>query len=139
VTSHPDFDDTPQFDEDADGESANDGAEWHSHWVVLGGDEACGEGGLKVLDIPKGAKPGMPSTWPGLPLMIDSPGYVPNIGGGGMEVRVPLDDLGEVGGVSFDAVTSSLRINQDVRSPLLCVSHVFDIASGDLSLPGKVN
>ncbi len=40
ATSHPDFDDTPLFDEDADGDPANDGASWHSHWVVLAPSEA---------------------------------------------------------------------------------------------------
>jgi hypothetical protein len=34
VTAHPDFDDTPLFDENADGDPANDGKSWHSHWVV---------------------------------------------------------------------------------------------------------
>src|SRR5690606_5584971 len=35
ITAHPDFDDTPLFDENGDGDPANDGADWHSHWVVL--------------------------------------------------------------------------------------------------------
>lgn len=35
ITAHPDFDDTPLFDEDQDGDPNNDGADWHSHWVVL--------------------------------------------------------------------------------------------------------
>lgn len=35
ATSHPDFDDTPLYDEDGDGNPANDGRKWHSHWVVL--------------------------------------------------------------------------------------------------------
>ena len=48
VTSHPDFDDTPLQDENGDGDPGNDGDVWHSHWVVLGPDEACGAGALKV-------------------------------------------------------------------------------------------
>lgn len=35
ATSHPDFDDTPLYDEDGDGDATNDGALWHTHWVVL--------------------------------------------------------------------------------------------------------
>ena len=50
ITAHPDFDDTPLYDEDRDGDPANDGAEWHSHWVVLVEDPACGAG-LKVRDV----------------------------------------------------------------------------------------
>ena len=50
VTAHPDFDDTPLFDENGDGDPSNDGANWHSHWVVLAEDKAC-TGGLKVRDV----------------------------------------------------------------------------------------
>jgi len=46
ATSHPDFDDTPLYDEDGDGDPANDGTKWHSHWVVLTPTEQCGEGAL---------------------------------------------------------------------------------------------
>lgn len=139
VTSHPDFDDTPLFDENGDGDFNNDGDVWHSHWVVLAPDEACGKGALKVVDIPKDAKPKLPKTWPGLPILIDSPGWTPRFKDGTLEVRVPFDDIGIVNAASFDGVTAALRVNASVHSPLLCVADVFKVASGDLSLPGKVN
>nr|WP_315260710.1 hypothetical protein [uncultured Duganella sp.] len=139
VTSHPDFDDTPLYDENGDGNLANDGDLWHSHWVVLKPDEACGPGALKVVDIPEGAKPKLPRTWPGLPLLIDSPGYTPVFKGGTVEVKVPFDDIGVVTAAGFDGVTSALRVNASVHSPLLCVVDVFKVASGKLTLPGKVN
>ena len=139
VTSHPDFDDTPLFDENGDGNTKNDGNVWHSHWVVLQTDEACGKGALKVVDIPEGATPRLPKTWPGLPLLIDSPGWSPTFKGNSVEVRVPFDDIGVVGAASFDGVTAALRVNADMHNPLLCVVDVFKVASGDLSLPGKVN
>ena len=139
VTSHPDFDDTPLFDENGDGKSNNDGGVWHSHWVVLQPDDACGKGALKVVDIPAGAKPRLPKTWPGLPLLIDSPGWSPAFKGGTVEVRVPFDDISVVDAVSFDGVTAGLRVNASVHSPLLCVVNVFKVASGNLSLPGQAN
>lgn len=139
VTSHPDFDDTPLFDEDGDGNPKNDGRVWHSHWVVLQPDEACGPGALKVVDIPAGTQPRLPKTWPGLPLLIDSPGWSPVMTGGTLEVRVPFDDIGVVDAASFDGVSAGLRVNASVHAPLLCVVNVFKVASGDLSLPGKVN
>ncbi len=41
---------------------------------------------------------------------------------------------------TFDGVTAGLRVNESVHAPpLLYVVNVMDIASGDLSLPGKVN
>lgn len=139
VTAHPDFDDTPLFDENGDGDPTNDGNVWHSHWVVLGPDEACGDGALKVIDIPDGTMPRLPKTWPGLPLLIDSPGWQPLLDGETVAVRVPFDDIAAVEGGSFDGVTAGLRVNANVHAPLLCVVDVFDVASGDLSLPGKVN
>lgn len=139
VTSHPDFDDTPLFDENGDGNLANDGDLWHSHWVVLQPDAACGKDALKVVDIPEGAKPRLPKTWPGLPLLIDSPGWTPTFRQHSVEVRVPFEDIGVVESGSFDGVTAALRVNASVHSPLLCVVNVFKVASGDLSLPGKVN
>lgn len=138
VTAHPDFDDTPLFDENGDGNPANDGNVWHSHWVVLQPDAACGKDSLKVVDIPEGAKPRLPKTWPGLPILIDSPGWSPAFKRHAVEVRVPFDDIGVVESGGFDGVTAALRVNASVHSPLLCVVNVFKVASGNLSLPGKV-
>lgn len=139
VTAHPDFDDTPLFDENGDGDTSNDGNLWHSHWVVLQENQQCGEGALGVVDIPEGKKPRLPKTWPGLPILLDSPGWNPTFNSETVEVRVPFEDIGLVENASFDGVTAGLRVNQSVHAPLLCVVNVTDIASGDLSLPGKVN
>ncbi len=139
ATAHPDFDDTPLFDENGDGDLGNDGDLWHSHWVVLGPDEACGPGALKVIDIPEGTTPSLPATWPGLPILIDSPGWQPVLSAETVEIRVPFADIGAVEAAGFDGVTAGLRVSADVHAPLLCVTDVFDVASGDLSLPGRVN
>lgn len=139
VTSHPDFDDTPLFDENGDGNTTNDGDVWHSHWVVLQPKEQCGPGALGVVDIPEGTKPRLPKTWPGLPILLDSPGWSPTFNSDTLEVRVPFDTVEGVKNASFDGVTAGLRVNQSVHAPLLCVVDVMDVASGDLSLPGIVN
>lgn len=139
ATSHPDFDDTPLFDENGDGDPANDGLMWHSHWVVLTPTEACGEGALGVRDIPEGATPAMPATWPGFPIFIDSPGYTPLFDGPEITVTVPFADPDAVNGAAYDGVTSALRVNENIHAPLLCVTDIFDIASVDLSLPGALN
>ena len=129
VTSHPDFDDVPVFN--------IKGADWHSHWVVLVPDEACGKGALKVKDIPEGTKPRLPKTWPGVPILIDSPGYPPAFNGGTVSIRVPFDNVSLLAGIAFDGVTAGLQINASAHQPLLCVVDVFDVASGELSMPGK--
>ena len=138
ATSHPDFDDTPLYDENGDGDLANDGGKWHSHWVVLTPTDACGPGALGVRDIAKGETPAMPATWPGLPIFIDSPGYTPLFDGPEVKINVSFADDDTMAGVSYDGVTSALKVNANLHAPLLCVADVFDIASDDLSLPGKV-
>ena len=47
-------------------------------------------------------------------------------------------DASVIAGASYDGVTSALKVNANIHAPLLCVTDVFDVASGDLSLPGKV-
>ena len=136
ATSHPDFDDTPLYDEDGDGDFANDGAQWHTHWVVLAPSTDCGPSNLAVRDIPEGQTPQLPATWPGLPLFIDSPDANPVLEASTISVSVAVTGAE---GASYDGVTSALRVNADLHAPLLCVADVFDVASGDLSLPGKID
>ncbi|MDO9412669.1 MAG: hypothetical protein Q7T81_08870 [Pseudolabrys sp.] len=130
VTFHPDFDDS------ADG-SANRHV-WHPHWVVLVPDDICGKGALKVKDIPAGTTPKVPATWPKVPILIDSPTYPTSLETNMVEVKVPASAIGAVAGVKFDGVTSALKINANLHAPLLCISDVFDVASGNLSLPGTI-
>jgi hypothetical protein len=129
VTFHPDFDDAAKGGKNRD--------VWHPHWVVLAKDEAC-SGGLKVIDIPNGTKPKLPPTWPGVPLLIDSPDYPTTLKADAVAVAIPLSLIGGIAGASYDGVTAGLKVNGNLHAPLLCVSDVFKIASGDLSLPGKV-
>lgn len=133
ITAHPDFDDTPLFDENADGDPANDGADWHSHWVVLTEDKACGAG-LKVRDVSPGQDL-LPATAPMLPIALDSPGMSPVLEGRLARITVPVDGAERMG---FDAVTAELQVNRASTAPLLCVTGVHDVASGDLSLPGRI-
>lgn len=133
ITAHPDFDDTPLFDENQDGDPANDGKDWHSHWVVLNEDAACAAG-LKVRDVSPGVDL-LPKTAPMLPIALDSPGMSPLLDGRLAKITVPVS---ESENVSFDAVTAELQVNEKGETPLLCVTGVHDVASGDLSLPGRV-
>ncbi len=140
ATNHPDFDDTPLFDENIDGNTGNDGGQWHSHWVVLTPNEACGPGALAVRDVAEGATPVMPATWPGVPFYLDSPGFTPVFDGSEVTINVVLAnaDIGALKEARYDGVTSALRVDTDFHAPYVCVTDVFDVASGNLSLPGKV-
>ena len=133
ITAHPDFDDTPLFDENADGDPANDGADWHSHWVVLVEDNACAAG-LKVRDVSPGVDL-LPETAPFLPIALDNPGMSPRIDGRTVRITVPAGDTTMA---AFDAVTAELQVNESGEAPLLCVTGVHDVGSGDLSLSGRV-
>ncbi|MGE3147600.1 MAG: hypothetical protein AB7K04_00880 [Pseudorhodoplanes sp.] len=133
ITAHPDFDDTPLFDENGDGDPNNDGADWHSHWVVLVEDKAC-RGGLKVRDVSPGQDV-LPATAPGLPLALDSPGMSALIKGKAVRITVPLKGAESA---NFDAVAASLQVHHEGKTPLLCVTGTYKVASGNLSLPGVI-
>lgn len=129
VTFHPDFDDAAY--------GGKNRHIWHPHWVVLVEEERCG-GGLTVKDIPEGATVTTPPTWPGVPILIDSPEYPLDFTTDTVEVRVPLSEVSTLAGARFDGVTAGLKVNANIHAPLLCVNNVFKVASGDLSLPGAV-
>jgi hypothetical protein len=133
ITAHPDFDDTPLFDENGDGDPANDGAGWHAHWVVLADDAACA-GGLKVGDVSPGQDV-LPPTAPGLPIALDSPGMSPILKRQSVSITVPVTGAENA---NFDAVTAKLQVHPEGKAPLLCVTGTYDVASGDLSLPGVI-
>lgn len=133
ITSHPDFDDTPLFDENGDGDPTNDGALWHSHWVVLGEDKAC-TGGLKVRDISPGQDL-LPPTAPGLPIALDSPGMSPRLKGRMVSITVPVKGAENI---NFDAVAAKLQVHPQGKTPLLCVTGTYKVASGKLTLPGVI-
>jgi hypothetical protein len=133
ITAHPDFDDTPLFDENGDGDPNNDGAKWHSHWVVLVEDKACG-GGLKVRDISPGQDV-LPATAPGLPIALDSPGMSPALKGRTVRITVPVQGAENI---NFDAVAAKLQVHAEGKAPLLCVTGTYKVASGNLTLPGVI-
>jgi hypothetical protein len=51
ATSHPDFDDTPLWDEDGDGNTDNDGVVYHSHWSCSSRMIACPEASSQICCV----------------------------------------------------------------------------------------
>lgn len=144
LTSHPDFDDTPLWDENADGLYDNDGVFWHSHWVVLVKDDRV-KGGLSVKQFNPGDKAvKLPPTAPSMPMYMDSPGFAVVTDGNTIRVSVPAYRINNKTDFSFDAVTCYLEVNSSAEGhgksdmPMLGVYNVFTVRSGDLSLPYKV-
>ena len=137
ATSHPDFDDTPLWDEDGDSNPTNsaDGRVFHTHWVVLVGDDRVA-GGLSVKPVSDSASDELPATAPGMPIYLDSPGFSAILKGN--RLRIPVQDwrIRELGTFDYDAVAAYMQVNtSDESRPTLGVYEVYSVFSGDLSLP----
>lgn len=138
VTSHPDFDDTPLWDEDGSAAYGDDGAVFHSHWVVLQPNDRV-PGGLSVREFDEGDAVTLPPTNPGMPLYLDSPGLTVVLDGDTLRILVPAWRMRGETDFRFDAVTAYLEVNtSDESRPMLGVYAVYDVASGDLSMPFEV-
>ena len=138
VTAHPDFDDTPLWDENNDRRYDNDGGIFHSHWVVLVADSSV-PGGLAVEKLPENAPEGaLPPTNPGMPMLMDSPGFSIVLQGDSLKVLVPAQRVGHETDFKFDAVTAYMEVSTASGSPSLGVHRTYTVLSGDLSLPYSV-
>ena len=140
LTSHPDFDDTPLWDENNDKKLDNDGVIWHPHWVVLHEDKRVA-GGLSVKQFKKADKTVvLPPTNPGMPMYMDSPGYPVIAKSNTIIVVVPDYRINNRIDFNYDGVTAFMKVNTSKDDmPLLGVYEVYSVASGNLSLPYKVN
>ena len=140
VTSHPDFDDTPLWDEDNDRDYENDGKIFHTHWVLLGQDERVA-GGLAVIEFDKAdATVTIAPTNPGMPMYLDSPGFSVVTRGTTLKVLVPASRISGNKNFNFDAVSAYMEVNtEDPKRPLLGVYKVYTVLSKDLSLPYTVH
>lgn len=146
LTSHPDFDDTPIWDENADGIFDNDGIIWHPHWVILTEDKRV-PGGLSVKEFKKEDKSViLPKTAPNMPMYMDSPGFNVVTEGNSIKVIVPDYRINNQTNFKFDAVACFMEVNTGGNSshtetgdkPMLGVYKVYAVASGNLSLPYNV-
>lgn len=139
LTSHPDFDDTPLWDENADRDYANDGIVWHPHWVMLTEDKRV-DGGLSVKQFDANDKSVvLPPTNPGMPMYMDSPGFQVITMENTIKVIVPDYRMNHKTDFAYDGVAAFMQVNtDDKQKPMLGVYKVFSVASGDLSLPYRV-
>lgn len=137
MTAHPDFDDTPLWDENNDRDYGNDGVIFHTHWVVLVADDRV-PGGLAVAEISEGESARvLPPTHPGMPMLMDSPGYSVLLQGATLKILVPAQRIHHRTDFRFDAVTAYMEVSTS-GGPMLGVYQVYEVLSGDLSLPYRV-
>lgn len=139
LTSHPDFDDTPLWDENTNAIYDDDGIVWHPHWVVLVADKRVG-GGLAVKQFDEGDQSvKLPPTNPGMPMYMDSPGFPVIAKGNTIKVVVPLYRMNHKVDFKFDGVATYMQVNTSKEDlPMLGAYSVYSVASGDLSLPYAV-
>jgi len=138
ATSHPDFDDTPLWDEGANGVYDDDGRIFHSHWVVLVPDDRVA-GGLSVKAT-QNVESDLPPTAPGMPMYLDSPGFQVVLRDGLLKIIVPLFRMSNRTDFQFDAVSAYMRVNtSQPDAPMLGVFKVYSVLSSDLSLPYTVD
>jgi hypothetical protein len=138
VTAHPDFDDSPLWDENLDRKYDNDGAVFHTHWVVLVKDDRV-SGGLSVKEYRKAdARVVVPPTAPPMPMYMDSPGHSVVLRGDKVRVLVPAARVYGRTSFSYDAVTAYMEVSTSDQKPMLGVHKVFSVLSGNLSLPYSV-
>jgi hypothetical protein len=145
LTSHPDFDDSPIWDENSDGIFDNDGIVWHPHWVILTKDDRV-KGGLSVKEFDANDKSvKLPTTAPKMPMYMDSPGFQVVTEGNAIRVAVPTYRINNQTSFNFDAVACYMEVSApegghgtDMKMPMLGVYNVYSVLSKNLSLPYKV-
>lgn len=131
VTTHPDFDDTPLWDENDNNNYADDGLVYHTHWVALVADDDSGAG----LSVPTATDPSnLPPTAP-MAMYLDSPNFHAFVQGNKLKVIVPAQRINNVTQFNFDAVTAQMNVDASGEGPVLRVNNILDVLSGDLSLP----
>jgi hypothetical protein len=140
LTSHPDFDDTPLWDESGDGNYNNDGVIWHPHWVVLSQDSRVA-GGFSVKEFKKTEEVVLPPTNPGMPMYMDSPGFPVVTDGSYIRVSVPAYRIKNKVNFNYDVVACYMQVSlpagemTTMDKPMLGVYEVYSVLSKDLSLP----
>ncbi|RYG15745.1 MAG: hypothetical protein EOO07_14720 [Chitinophagaceae bacterium] len=145
ITSHPDFDDTPLWDENMDKNFANDGILWHPHWVILIKDQRV-PGGFSVKEHKKAEVVSKPKTAPNMNMYMDSPGYAVGTVGNKIGMSVPLYHVNNKTNFKFDALACYMQISapdgktmdKEHDKPMLGVYNVYNILSRDLSMPFPV-
>ena len=139
VTSHPDFDDSPLWDENNDGVFDNDGLVYHTHWVVLVEDKRV-LGGLSVKEFHTTDAVIVPPTAPKMPMFMDSPGYGVMTVDNTLKVIVPLQRINRKTDFKFDAVTAYMEVftGDHHTKPMLGVYEVYSVLSKKLTLPYSV-
>ncbi|MEZ4273299.1 MAG: hypothetical protein R3C68_18225 [Myxococcota bacterium] len=132
VTSHPDFDDTPLWDENGSEAYDDDGAIYHSHWVVLHED---GRAPAGIAVVQSNTTSTLPPTAP-MPMYLDSPGFTVIEDGSRVRVLVPADRIQRQFDFKTGALTAFMQVDATGSSPLLAVHEILSqLNEGEVNTP----
>jgi len=131
ITSHPDFDDTPLWNEDNNERYDDDGIIYHSHWVILE-ENNLATGGLAVVQASTSSK--LTPTSP-MPMYLDSPGFSVIEKGNELHVIVPMDRIKRKTKFETSTLTGYLEVElKKGSSPLLKLERVYTELTGPFTV-----
>jgi hypothetical protein len=140
LTSHPDFDFSPLWDENNNGVYNDDGRAWQSHWVILVKEARVG-GGYAVKELNKeDHNIILPKTAAiNIPLYIDSPGFQVVIKDHTIKVVIPSYRINNKTDLKFNAMSCYMTYNlTDPNLPILGIRNIYYTASEKVLLPYSV-
>jgi hypothetical protein len=142
LSSHPDFDFSPLWDENNNGVYNDDGRSWQAHWVILVKEARVG-GGFAVKELNKDdQKITLPKTAAlNLPVYMDSPGFQVVIKDHTIKVVIPSYRVNNRIDFNFNAMTCYMTYNvSDPNLPLLGIRNIYYTAadSDKTALPYSV-
>lgn len=134
VTSSPDFDDTPLWDEDRDGDYTT---QWFAHWILAGPDARV-PGKLALLAASDEPTEVLPPTAPGLSLYLGSPGLTVQLRDQAIRVLAPVPRIVADPTCNCDAAAAYAQVNaSDPQRPMRSVydmSRICRVTSASRSL-----
>jgi hypothetical protein len=140
ITSHPDLEVSPLWDENNNGVYNDDGRSWQAHWVILVKEARVG-GGYAVKELNKEDQTiRLPKTAAlNLPVYMDSPGFQVVIKDHTIKVVVPAYRINNNVDFKFNAMTCYMTYNvTDPNLPLMGIRNVYYTASEKTALPYSV-
>ncbi len=137
IMSHPDYDDTPLWDENRDSDYHNDGAEYHTHWVILRNDQLTVRRSFRGKNIVPLTAPRRGNNLGSAPIMyLDSPGFPVTITDDTIQVLVPAQRVSHNITFGYNGVTVEHKRSLSDGRPILRKTTIFDIRSrGETSSP----
>lgn len=134
VASHPDVDYSPLWDENNNGNYADDGKHWQAHWILLVKDERV-KGGYSVKEIKNNTAINMPTTAAyNVPLYLDSPGFQVITKNNTVKVVIPVGRINRKTNFQFEIVTGYMLFNTTDNSlPMLGLVNVYDRSSKEVT------